>query len=383
MPYLSRDWRCPGEKWIKSIENGNTWENAKFWREKVFANMNAVALKRIYRQSLTNEKLSVDEFKSLLENVVFYQPHIYLNMNVTREVTITSTITDALIRLDMKSAVHDIRRFNYVCKLVKYLLMHRLHTLSGRSQIYLIELLKVIMNHGSFNQMSIFRELLETLKASLEQHNYEHIGSSQLWNNHWEALKLMSSTLENFDIQKTSTNVALKRQLNSQFHSQPVSTSISAKDEPEDAISAVVPTTLETLPLECLSRILSNVQSPVDLESAARASPSLALVINDDLLWKHLAIMNFTPNQIMSVRYGRASWRADKPVTIKECNWRRAYMRLLRIYGEQQVHSASLGLCEACSCLFWMLLGHTCLRESQPSKVRPLSPEDFVSMFSA
>uniref|UniRef100_A0A0X3PS20 F-box only protein 25 n=1 Tax=Schistocephalus solidus TaxID=70667 RepID=A0A0X3PS20_SCHSO len=162
-------------------------------------------IRRIYRQSLTNEKLSVDEFKSLLENVVFYQPHIYLNMNVTREVTITSTITDALIRLDMKSAVHDIRRFNYVCKLVKYLLMHRLHTLSGRSQIYLIELLKVIMNHvlGSFNQMSIFRELLETLKASLEQHNYEHIGSSQLWNNHWEALKLMSSTLENFDIQKS------------------------------------------------------------------------------------------------------------------------------------------------------------------------------------
>ncbi|KAL7064322.1 hypothetical protein AAHC03_05101 [Spirometra sp. Aus1] len=116
MPYLSRDWRCPGEKWIKSVENCNTWENAKFWREKVFANLNAVALKRIYRQSLTNEKLSVDEFRALLENLVFYQPHIYLNMNATREVAITSTITDALMRLDMKSAVHDIRRFNYVCK---------------------------------------------------------------------------------------------------------------------------------------------------------------------------------------------------------------------------------------------------------------------------
>ncbi|BHF64820.1 F-box only protein 32 [Sparganum proliferum] len=231
--------------------------------------------------------------------------------------------------------------------------------------------------------MSVFRDLLVTLKTSLERHTYEHIGSSQLWSNHWEALKLMSSTLENFDILKTSTNVALRRQLNSKIHPQPVSTSMSAKDESDDNISANVPTTLETLPPECLSRILSNVHSPVDLEAAARASPSLALVINDDLLWKHLAIMNFTPSQIMSVRYGRASWREDKPVTIKECNWRRAYMRLMRMYGEQQVHSASLGFCEVCSCLFWMLLGHTCLRESQPSKVRPLSPEDFVSMFSA
>ncbi|KAL7064323.1 hypothetical protein AAHC03_05100 [Spirometra sp. Aus1] len=231
--------------------------------------------------------------------------------------------------------------------------------------------------------MSVFRDLLETLKTSLERHTYEHIGSSQLWSNHWEALKLMSSTLENFDILKTSTNVALRRQLNSKINPQPVSTSMSAKDESDDGISTNVPTTLETLPPECLSRILSNVHSPVDLEAAARASPSLALVINDDLLWKQLAIMNFTPSQIMSVRYGRASWREDKPVTIKECNWRRAYMRLMRMYGEQQIHSASLGFCEACSCLFWMLLGHTCLRESQPSKVRTLSPEDFVSMFSA
>lgn len=47
MPFLSPDWRCPGEKYIKSSpEEGNIWENAKDWREKVFANMNDAALKR-------------------------------------------------------------------------------------------------------------------------------------------------------------------------------------------------------------------------------------------------------------------------------------------------------------------------------------------------
>lgn len=52
MPFLSPDWRCPGDKWIKSSEAGNTWENAKDWREKVFANMNDVALKRLPVHSL-------------------------------------------------------------------------------------------------------------------------------------------------------------------------------------------------------------------------------------------------------------------------------------------------------------------------------------------
>lgn len=46
MPFLAPDWRCPGGKWIKSMDHGSSWESAQFWREKVFANINAVALTR-------------------------------------------------------------------------------------------------------------------------------------------------------------------------------------------------------------------------------------------------------------------------------------------------------------------------------------------------
>lgn len=46
MPFLSPDWRCPGAKWVKSADDGGTWENVKELRKRVFANMNDAALKR-------------------------------------------------------------------------------------------------------------------------------------------------------------------------------------------------------------------------------------------------------------------------------------------------------------------------------------------------
>ena len=122
---------------------------------------------------------------------------------------------------------------------------------------------------------------------------------------------------------------------------------------------------LESLPFECLKSIVSNVNSPEDLESASLASPTLALVINDEVLWRRLVTRSFTPSQIMSVQFGRASWRSVPPPAgttaslmpgeIRDCNWRRAYIRLLRRFGEQQVYSACLGICENCSCLYWVV----------------------------
>lgn len=122
---------------------------------------------------------------------------------------------------------------------------------------------------------------------------------------------------------------------------------------------------LESLPFECLKSIVTNVNSPEDLESASLASPTLALVINDEVLWRRLVTRNFTPNQIMSVQFGRASWKSvptsDDTIDSlmagenRDCNWRKAYIRLLRRFGEQQVYSACLGICENCTCLYWVV----------------------------
>ena len=52
----------------------------------------------------------------MLANIVCFQPHVRINLNSTREIATVSTITDVLHKLDMKSAIRDVRRFNYVCK---------------------------------------------------------------------------------------------------------------------------------------------------------------------------------------------------------------------------------------------------------------------------
>ncbi|VDO07154.1 unnamed protein product [Rodentolepis nana] len=374
MPFLSPDWRGPGEKYIKSTaEEGNTWENAKDWREKVFANMNDAALKRqmvlifttiivltllllmycdlfrIYRQSLTDEQLSSEDFESMLASIACFQPHIRINLSSTREIANVSTITDALLKLDMKSAIRDVRRFNYVCKLVSKLLADRLHTLTGRSQLYIIELLKVVMHQvlGSCNQTLVFRQLLDTLRTNLERHEYDHIGSSQLWVSHWDSLKKMEATLDDFDINKSLGTSAGE---NSPTH-------VNCKRSQTEGSRA----SLEALPLECLKCIFDNVHSPEDLESASLASPTLALLINDEVLWRRMVTRSFTPNQIMAVQWGRSSWKnpPSMPVSAADCNWRMAYIRLVRRFGEQQVHSARLAVCENCSCLYWLV--STCI----------------------
>lgn len=60
------------------------------------------------------------EFDSMLASIVYFQPHVRLNLSSTKEVPHVSTITDALLKLDMQSAANDVRRFNYVCKAILY-----------------------------------------------------------------------------------------------------------------------------------------------------------------------------------------------------------------------------------------------------------------------
>ena len=44
MPFLGRDWRSPGDEWVRTKEG--SWEKLKLWRVKVFENLNAHYLSR-------------------------------------------------------------------------------------------------------------------------------------------------------------------------------------------------------------------------------------------------------------------------------------------------------------------------------------------------
>ena len=62
----------------------------------------------------------------------------------TREVVGFNSLADVLKRLDFRSAVHDIRRFQYVAAIMKHLVVaEKFYQLSGASQIFIFRSVKL------------------------------------------------------------------------------------------------------------------------------------------------------------------------------------------------------------------------------------------------
>lgn len=66
----------------------------------------------------------------------------------TREVAMYNTISEAFYRLDFYNAIHDIRRFNYICKLLHLLITQNLTTLSGCATKILFTMLEQVAWEG-------------------------------------------------------------------------------------------------------------------------------------------------------------------------------------------------------------------------------------------
>ena len=47
MPFLGRDWRSPGEQWVKT-EDG--WERLKMWRFKLLENLSENVIERLAKK---------------------------------------------------------------------------------------------------------------------------------------------------------------------------------------------------------------------------------------------------------------------------------------------------------------------------------------------
>lgn len=369
MPFLSPDWRCPGDRWLRSSESGCLWENVKVYRMRMFERMSETAIKRICQRSLTS---STDEnwdyFADMLK-VSFYQPCVHLKTGAVREVSMTTTISEAFLGLDMKAAIRDVRRFNYVCRVVEILVTEYFHRLTGRLQLFLIELLRTILKQvqASCNQTALFKKILYGLLESLERNKYDHIGSAVLWQNHRKAVDDMLAELNDFDIGKKLETVANNRLLKAR--------SFSGSRGKADYLN------LEQLPPECLARVLTFVNSPQDLETASVASNTLASLVGEEHFWRNLTLANFDLDQMSSVHFGRPGWRDQPPATINDCNWRRAYLRLIKRYGDQHFYTAKLAVCDVCACLFWPLFGHPCRYPEKEARVRLLSPDEFIDLF--
>ena len=135
-----------------------------------------------------------------------WPPHCQITLKSTKEVAGYNTISDAFYRLDFCSAIRDIRRFNYVTKLLHLLINQNLTNLSGHATKVLFSMLEQLAWQVASDKQNvhIFRNLLDDLKKIVT--NYycwgRPIGSTALWQNHLETLEKICQTAASIEIKE-------------------------------------------------------------------------------------------------------------------------------------------------------------------------------------
>jgi len=202
MPFIGKDWRSPGEAWVKTDEG--SWEKLKILETCMRSghsdleegscsptNCNEIEMVNENNCDKENTRLtsapqtipwsgskssrlqennqlssSCDDTTSMSMSLNHSQgscffsppsspcswpPHCQITLKSTKEVAGYNTISEAFYRLDFTSAISDIRRFNYVTKLLHLLINQSLTTLSGCATKVLFSMLEQLAWQGMFH----------------------------------------------------------------------------------------------------------------------------------------------------------------------------------------------------------------------------------------
>lgn len=330
MPFLSRDWRSPGDQWVRTSEG---WERLKLWRIKIFERMNENILARLLR-------LAVSEYDDTWHK---HQPHIHYIKGISKERKVMTSLSEAFVHLDMTGAVRDIRRFNYVKKLMFLLLTRNFRYLSGTSQKNIINILEEMTNQVLKTDTNVpaMKALLNCAVNTLTDGQYSHIGSECLWNKHRATVSKTVAKLEKYQLKQRH------------YDGKP---------------------TLDDLPEDCLRCIFRKLSNHSDIIHTGQTNQTNHIVSSHMLLWKQLCFFHFTDQQLLVFLPQELDINEDR------VNWRYIYRRCYKRFGMKDIFADHLAICCHCDTLFWQSIGHPCFSDSE-LKSRPLSPEAFLDLF--
>ncbi|XP_050400778.1 F-box only protein 32 [Patella vulgata] len=333
MPFLGRDWRSPGDQWVRTTEG---WEKLKIWRVKVFENLNQNVVARLIRLALLDMKCSRDDTYERR------QPFILFNKGMTRERKELTSVSEALVRLDMTGAVKDIRRINYVGKLLELILEKKFPGLSGTAQKHVIKILEAIVQQALETEYNtgFARELLTTADQVLKTSQLSHIGSECLWTKHQDTVTRMKNKLEEFQVKQRKNDGKMK---------------------------------LVDLPDDCVRCILSRIVDHKDIMRAGMAQSSIHIFSQERLLWQQMCFFHFTNQQIITF--------LPQVLDDKDIDWKLIYKRCYKRFGKKDLYADCLALCSSCCGIYWQSLGHPCVHKENVTST-PLSPQDFLKLFS-
>ncbi|KAK9887150.1 hypothetical protein WA026_020597 [Henosepilachna vigintioctopunctata] len=340
MPFISKDWRSPGELWVKTDIG---WE-----KKKVLENCKAIKL-----EESSDEESMMDS--STAEQTI--QPYCQITINCTREIAGFNKLDEVVKKLDFHSAVKDVRRFNYICALLDLLIGQRMTDLSGCAQKILLAMLEEVACYvtESHHNPRGFRRLLSKLRAVSAAERSAcwggPLGSQMLRDQHSNKINKIFNIAEQMQICEQD----------SQPH-------------------------FLQLPEECIREIILRLSDHTDLISSAKSCDTMANIVNEQRIWRELTKFHFTPDQIELV-LSKGDFNGD---------WKLVFSALKRAYGicEERQYAEMLSLCKYCRCLFWRSLGHPCIADQSPefrariqeagglTPPSPVPPSAFLKFFS-
>ncbi|GAB5570096.1 F-box only protein 25 isoform X6 [Prionailurus iriomotensis] len=274
---------------------------------------------------------------------VEYQQGIVVKSELREQGHGYCTLGEAFNRLDFSSAIQDIRRFNYVVKLLQLIAKSQLTSLSGVAQKNYFNILdkivqKVLDDHQN---PRLIKDLLQDLSSTLcilvrGVGKSVLVGNSNIWVCRLETVLAWQQQLQNLQMTK---------QVN-------------------DGL------TLSDLPLHMLNNILYRFSDGWDIVTLGQVTPTLSALSEDRQLWKRLCQYHFAEKQrhLIVSEKGHVEWKL-------------MYFVLEKHYPTREQYGDTLHFCRHCSILFWKDSGHPCTAADPDSCFMPVSPQHFIDLF--
>ncbi|XP_061843280.1 F-box only protein 25 isoform X1 [Nerophis lumbriciformis] len=363
MPFLGQDWRSPGCNWTKT-EHG--WKKMVIYGHKLedsniemdlndFPCDNSEPLFVEDICELDTPKRRKDFYNNNTKSQFsFRDKWIYVQKGSTKERHGYCTLGEALNRLDFSSAIHDLRRFNYVTKLFQLIARSQLTSLSGAAQKNYFNILEKIVRKVEEDQYNprLVKELLQDLSSTLHSLTL-HVGRCVLVGN----INIWLYRLENI--------LKWQEQLRDLQIPKQICNGMSFSD----------------LPLHMQNKILYNLSDACDILNLGQATPTLHILSENRILWKRLCHFHFSDRQPFSRNLALAKCHS--------VDWKLLYFTLQKQYPVKEQYGDTLHYCKHCSILFWKdrlaLLfkdcGHPCTADDPDSCLMPISPQHFIDLF--
>ncbi|RWS10788.1 F-box only protein 25-like protein [Dinothrombium tinctorium] len=363
MPFIGKDWRSPGEQWVKTDEG--SWERLKILcfnschqsgfhscgessgesdsdNESSGSNDEARNnLDQCLNVSSFANTTTADNVGERNSRVIQWQPpYCHITLKSTKEVAGYNTISEAFYKLDFCNAIRDIRRFNYICKLLHLLITQNLTSLSGCATKVLFTLLERVAWQVASNQQNIhvLHTLLYDLKKIMRKYYCwgRPLGSTTLWKQHLRTIEKICQMANTIEIKEPENDGSKK---------------------------------LTDLPEELIREILLRLSDYKDLINSGQAYEVMHSLLDEQHIWRQLCKYHFSKLQVKQAT--PAYTKADGTV-----DWEQMFHNLRRKFGLKEEYADCLFLCRHCRCLFWKSFGHPCIinQENNPPNVKSPSP---------